>query len=503
MPELHTRGKKFQWTSECEEAFEALKKHLGEVSLLSKPQPDESPLLYLAVLDVAVSAVLIREENERQLPVYYISKALLPVETRYPDMEKLALTLITASRKLRPYFQTHSIQVLTNFPLKQVMQKTDASGHLLKWAIELSEFDLTFRPRHAFKRQALANFMVEFTKTPEMEAIMEPTKPPTWKLFVDGSSGEAGAGAGIVLESPEGHKLSCAVRFSFKASNNAAEYEALLAGLRLAKEMRVRKLLASSDSQLIANQVRTDSSPLSRKCTCRRPLKISQQHGPELLNIVPIEHLSKPSTSEGEEVLWIEGTPLWMQPIIAYLKEQTLPASRGDARKLRRRTVHFVLQEDTLYKRGFASPLLRCIGGEEATYILREIHEGICGNHSEGTALAHKVLRQCYFWPTLKSGAEVITRGSPNLLEGLLHWPPPRPPEPPRQPYQADLQLVPQTLPPMKRCPEWDAPPSVDLVSFGHSMRPRSWRSRHTGMVFEMVNEVLDYHLPCRLQLLL
>ncbi|XP_022888168.1 uncharacterized protein LOC111403774 [Olea europaea var. sylvestris] len=201
------QGKKFQWTSECQEAFESLKKHLGELPLLSKPHPDESLLLYLAVSDVAVSAVLTREENERQLPVYYISKALLPAETRYSDMEKLALALIIVSRKLRPYFQAHSIQVLTNFPLRQVMQKTDASGRLLKWAIELSEFDLTFRPRHAIKGQALADFMVEFTKAPEMEALMEPAEPPAWKLFVDGSSGEAGAGARIVLESPEGHLL--------------------------------------------------------------------------------------------------------------------------------------------------------------------------------------------------------------------------------------------------------------------------------------------------------
>ncbi|XP_022895251.1 uncharacterized protein LOC111409432 [Olea europaea var. sylvestris] len=319
------QGKRFQWTSECQEAFESLKKHLGKAPLLSKPQPDESLLLYLAVSDVTVSAVLTREENE-------------------------------PSRKLRPYFQAHSIQVLTNFPLRQ-----------------------------AIKGQALANFMVEFTKAPEMEAIMEPIEPPTWKLFVDGSSGEVGARAGIVLESPEGHLLNCAVRFGFRASNNAVEYEALLAGLKLAKEMQVRKLLASSDSQLVVNQVNGDFAAKDDALS-----KLASSMNSELLNIVPIEHLSKPSTFEGEELLWIEGTPLWMQPIIAYLKEQTLPASRDEARKLRRRAAHFFLQEDTLYKRGFASPLLRCVGGEEATYILREIHEGICENHSEGTALAHK-----------------------------------------------------------------------------------------------------------------
>ncbi|XP_022860557.1 uncharacterized protein LOC111381073 [Olea europaea var. sylvestris] len=353
------QGKRFQWTSQCQEAFESLKKHLGEAPLLSKPQSDESLLLYLAILDVAVNAVLTRKENERQLPVYYISKALLPTETRYSDMEKLELALIIASRKLRPYFQAHSVQVLTNFPLRQVMQKTDASGRLLKWAIELSEFDLTFRPRGAIKGQALVDFMVEFTKAPEMEDIMEPTEPPTWKLFVDGSSGEAGVGAGIVLESPEGHLLNCAVRFGFRASNSAAEYEALLARLRLAKEMQVRKLLASSDSQLVVNQVNEDFAakdgnmlaylklvldiiphferfeltqvPRLENAHADALSKLASSMDSELLSIVPIEHLSKPSTFAGEELLWIEGTPFWMQPIKAYLKEQTLPASRGEA----------------------------------------------------------------------------------------------------------------------------------------------------------------------------
>ncbi|XP_022850559.1 uncharacterized protein LOC111372433 [Olea europaea var. sylvestris] len=94
-----------------------------------------------------------------------------------------------------------------------------------------------------------------------------------------------------------------------------------------------------------------------------------------------------------------------MQPIITYLKDQTLLASKSEARKLRRRAMHFVLKDDMLYKRGFASPLLRCVRGKEATYILREIHEGICGNHSGGATLAHKVLPQGYFWPTLKRDA--------------------------------------------------------------------------------------------------
>lgn len=164
---------------------------LGKGTLLSKPKSFESLLLYLAVSEEAVRAVLVREEETCQLLVYDISKALLPAEARYPNMEKLTLFLITASNKLRPYFQAHSIEVLINFSLKQVLQKIDALGRLLKWTIELSESDLLFKPWSAIKGQALADFVAEFAKAPKMEAIIEPTQPPTWSLFVDGSFGEA------------------------------------------------------------------------------------------------------------------------------------------------------------------------------------------------------------------------------------------------------------------------------------------------------------------------
>ncbi|XP_022870105.1 uncharacterized protein LOC111389415 [Olea europaea var. sylvestris] len=302
------QGKKFQWTSKCKEAFQELKKYLGEAPLFSKHQPEKSLLLYLVISDVAISAVLVREENECQLPVYYISKAPLLAETRYPDIEKL---------------------------------RTDASGCLLKWAIEL-----LFRPRHAIKGQALADFVAEFTKAPKMEATMEPAEPPTWKLFVDGSSGEAGTGAGIVLESSEGHKLNYAVRFGFKASSNATEYEALPVNESFAAKDSSMATYLKLVLDLVPQFQRFELIQVPRLENTHADAlsKLARKKDSELLKVVPIEQLSKPSIFGGEEVLWIEGTPLWMHPIIAYLKDQTLPASRSEARKLRRRAAHFILQ---------------------------------------------------------------------------------------------------------------------------------------------------------------
>ena len=93
--------------------------------------------------------------------MYYTSKALVEAETRYPLVEKWALALIPAARKLRPYFQAHLIVVMTDQPLRQMLQKLDASGQLVKWSVELSEFDLSYKPRGEIKAQTLTDFMVD------------------------------------------------------------------------------------------------------------------------------------------------------------------------------------------------------------------------------------------------------------------------------------------------------------------------------------------------------
>ena len=88
---------------------------------------------------------------------------MLDAETRYPEVENLALAHVVAALKLRPYFQAHTIIVPTKFPLKQILQKLEASGCLAKWSIELGEFDILFMPRTIIKGQTLADFIAEFT----------------------------------------------------------------------------------------------------------------------------------------------------------------------------------------------------------------------------------------------------------------------------------------------------------------------------------------------------
>ena len=126
--------------------FEELKAYLSALPLLSPSQPGEELFLYLVVSPVAVSTALIREEEKVQKLVYYASRVLRGAEKRYPPMEKLSFALVTAARKLKLYFQAHTIVVLTDKPLRRAMSNPDAAGRLALWAIELSEFNIQYRP---------------------------------------------------------------------------------------------------------------------------------------------------------------------------------------------------------------------------------------------------------------------------------------------------------------------------------------------------------------------
>ena len=149
-------------------------------------------------------------------------------------MEKLILALVTAARKLRPYFQAHTIEVSMEYPMKQVLHKPETSGRLMKWAIELSEFDIRYRPKTAIKGQVLADFVMEFTSAEPARDAQATTDLSTWKLSVDRASNAQGSGAGLILTSPEGIDIEYALRFGFHTSNTEAEYEAVIAGLNLA-----------------------------------------------------------------------------------------------------------------------------------------------------------------------------------------------------------------------------------------------------------------------------
>uniref|UniRef100_A0A803N6B3 Reverse transcriptase RNase H-like domain-containing protein n=1 Tax=Chenopodium quinoa TaxID=63459 RepID=A0A803N6B3_CHEQI len=203
------------------------------------------------------------DEDAGQLPVYYVNKTLLVAEVRYNSLEKLALALFTAVKKLRHYFETHHVVVMINYPLKSVLRKPDLAGRLDKWSISLSTMDIEYQPRKDIKLQALADFVEDFSPDlqaiadKEVEEINNVRKANKWILFVDGSSNQRGAGLGVVLKWPQEDMIARSISCDFKATNNEAEYKALIARMIVAKDLGATSLdvyseFAAKDTKMTA-----------------------------------------------------------------------------------------------------------------------------------------------------------------------------------------------------------------------------------------------------------
>ncbi|GJW04951.1 reverse transcriptase domain-containing protein [Tanacetum coccineum] len=279
-------------------------------------------------------------------------------------MEKLVLSLVFAVKRLQRYFQAHPIAVITDQSIKQIMSLPDVAGRLQKWSIILGEHNITYRPRTSVKGQILADFLVEKPDESPSDTLMVEVPQEPWTLFTDGSSCTDGSGACLILTSPEGKEFTYALRFQFTASNNEAEYEALIVALRIATHMGVCNVHVSVDSKLVANQVlgtyvakeenmvkyleKTKSLiscfanfsisqvPRSKNKKADVLSKIASTSFAHLSKQVLVEILKENSIQEGEVATVVEEEgPTWMTPIMEYLKDGTLPGDRKEATKLR------------------------------------------------------------------------------------------------------------------------------------------------------------------------
>ncbi|GJZ78693.1 reverse transcriptase domain-containing protein [Tanacetum coccineum] len=207
------------------------KKLIAKLPMLTAPKEKEELIIYLTAAKESISAVLMTEKDGKQVPIYFVSRALQGPEINYTPMEKLKLALILSNPKV--------------------------TGRLLKWSFELEEHDIHYRPRTSVKGQILADFIVERPEDDPSDTPIEDEEelPDPWILFTDGSSCIDGSGAGLILTNPEGMEFTYALRFRFDATNNEAEYEALIAGLRIVEHMGLKNLQANVDSRLVANQV--------------------------------------------------------------------------------------------------------------------------------------------------------------------------------------------------------------------------------------------------------
>jgi ribonuclease HI len=212
---------------------------LSTAPVLASPMPREPMLLYIAATNKVVSAVVVVEREEGgktvQWPVYYLSEVLSTSKQNYPHYQKMTYGVYMVAKKLKHYFQEHPIWVVAE----------------AKWAIELSPYTPQYDKRDTIKSQVLADFFIDWAKIQ-----YEPPLPNAnyWRMHFDGSKTIHGLGAGIVLTSPKNDQLRYVLQIHFAASNNVAEYEALVHGLKVSKEIGIRRIMCFGDLDLVIQQ---------------------------------------------------------------------------------------------------------------------------------------------------------------------------------------------------------------------------------------------------------
>ncbi|XP_042418938.1 uncharacterized protein LOC122007191 [Zingiber officinale] len=323
----------------------------------------------------------------------------------------------------------------------RALTNVEVAGRIIKWAIELGEYDIQYQPRTAIKAQALADFLTEVHQTSSEE---------TWKIYVDGSANHHGSGVGVLVISPQGDILQLAVRLNFRVTNNEAEYEALLAGLQVARYVGVARVIIYSDSQLVTQQV---TGNFVINCDKLQMYREAYEKMKAEFTEVTVTKIPRSENERADELAkmtsslttWVldrstaqtfliaqidlqnnaEATIDWRTPMINYLRQGILPTDPEESRLIRKQVHAYVMIGDQLYKRSFSRPLLKCLGVEEADQTLREIHLGCCGNHVGGRILSRKVLLAGYFWHTLQRDAHklVNTCLSCQKHQNLTHRP--------------------------------------------------------------------------------
>ena len=234
---------------------------------MSNPEAVEVLYAYIVVAPLVVSLVLIWDDNGLQKPIYYVSKSLHQAKVKYLPLEKAILTVVHVTRKLPHYFQAHTVVVLTQLPLKSVLRIADYIGRIAIWNTILGVFDIKYMPRTSIKGQVLADLVAKFAE-PSVEVVVGERSmdgkpvgavsmpgPPCWKVYVDGVVNQRGSGVGLVLESPEKTIIEKSLKLGFSATNNEAEYEALLQGMAVVHKMGGKTVEVFSDSRLLVGQV--------------------------------------------------------------------------------------------------------------------------------------------------------------------------------------------------------------------------------------------------------
>ncbi|XP_051130788.1 uncharacterized protein LOC127251219 [Andrographis paniculata] len=255
----------FHWDEACKKAFQSIKDYLTKPPVLTAPIPGHPLTLYIAAQERSVGVLLAQEANKgKENALYYLSRMMTPNKLNYSPVEKICLALIFAIKKLKHYFQAHTIRLVSKTnPLKYVMSKPVLFDRLTRWYLQLQQFKIIYVPQKAVKGQILADFLADHPIPAEWELsddFPDEDEPflkitPPWKMYFDGSSHKNRAGAGVIFVTSQGEVLPYSFALKEKCSNNVAEYQALILGLKMAVDIKQRQLQVYEDSKLVVNQI--------------------------------------------------------------------------------------------------------------------------------------------------------------------------------------------------------------------------------------------------------
>ncbi|KAI0498537.1 hypothetical protein KFK09_019425 [Dendrobium nobile] len=359
---LVKKDTKFIWDEKCQNSFDDIKQYLSNPPVLAAPIPGKPLILYTASLDESLGALLAQVNDKgKENALYYLSRRLLPIEIRYPSIEKHCLALVFAVQKLRHYMLSHPISLILRVnPLQYLMTQPTLSGCLACWSMILLQFEITFIPLRAVKGQDVADFLaahplpVDSPLNDDLpnEQIMSlrESGEAIWVLYFDGAASSRRnatqqsiiprkAGVGLIFITPEKGMLYFSYHLSEPCTNNEAEYEALITGLELAILMEIKVIKIFGDSQLVINQVagtykgsRGSNSAedalakLAKEFECPEedsiPIEIQ---GRKTLSPIDLEHISKNPFQVLSSSSTTDGEGDWRLPLIDYLREGKLP----------------------------------------------------------------------------------------------------------------------------------------------------------------------------------
>ncbi|VFQ93924.1 unnamed protein product [Cuscuta campestris] len=318
-------------------------------------------------------------------------------EVQYPDW--LANVVLAPkppswrmSKRLTPYFQAHQILVLTNEPLASLTRSPAASARMTKWAVFISQYNVEFRPCPSIKGQALDDFQVECTAREMTRAQVETrVEKDWWVMSIDGSSGSRSCGAGIVLITPEKFRIYYAIRFQFRVSNNEAEYEALINGLKILSKMGVSRVQVYSDSRLVVGQItgefeakeemmkryrdlslemlrrfefKLEHIPRAQNAEADVLSKLSAESPEYISKLATVEELVTPSLNSSE-VIWVSADPPeWLDRLAKYIEDGEALEDPQEARLLRMRP--------PTYKKGYYPGILLANDEKDCEEYLRK-----------------------------------------------------------------------------------------------------------------------------------